>query len=281
MKVKSQIGIKNIVKRIIDDEVPALASELSYSLILSFFPFLIFLMTLIGYLSLDTELVLWELSKVLPDGAYKLVHDTVLEVLQGRNVKLLSLGFILSIWTSSTGFRSVIKGLNKAYDEKEKRSLIKVIIISILCTIGLTFIIVATLFLLVFGEALGRFLMWKFFISGSFMSLWNIVRYAIILTSMILVFALLYRYTPSKRLRWREVIPGAIFATIGWIVVSIGFSFYVNNFGNYSRLYGSIGAVIVLLTWLYLTSIIIMVGGELNAALAFDRKVKENPNILR
>ncbi|WP_097027280.1 YihY/virulence factor BrkB family protein [Clostridium peptidivorans] len=274
MKVKSQIGIKNIVKRIIDDEVPALASELSYSLILSFFPFLIFLMTLIGYLSLDTELVLLQLSKILPDGAYKLVHDTVLEVLQGKNSKLLSLGFIFSMWTASTGFRGVIRGLNKAYDEKEKRSLVKVIIISILCTIGLTFIIVVTLLLLVFGELLGYFLIKKFSIPESFMSLWNIVRYAIILTSMIFVFALLYRYTPSKRLRWKEVIPGAIFATIGWIVVSIGFSFYVNNFANYSRLYGSIGAVIVLLTWLYLTSITIMIGGELNAALAFDRKVK-------
>lgn len=272
--MKLHIGVRNIIKRIVDDEVPALASELSYSLILSFFPFLIFLMTLIGYLAIDTEVVLLELSKILPDGAYKLVHDTVLEVLQNRNGRLLSLGFVLSIWTSSTGFRSVIKGLNKAYDEKEKRSLIRVIIISILCTIGLTFIIVITLFLLVFGEALGKFLMWKFFAESSFMSLWNILRYVIILTSMIFVFALLYRYTPSKRLRWREVIPGAIFATIGWIVVSIGFSFYVNNFGNYSRLYGSIGAVIILLTWLYLTSIIIMVGGELNAALAFDRKRK-------
>jgi len=280
VKVKSQIGIKNIVKRIVDDEVPALASELSYSLILSFFPFLIFLMTLIGYLSLNTELILLELSKILPDGAYKLVHDTVLEVLQGRNGKLLSLGFIFSIWTSSTGFRSVIRGLNKAYDEREKRSLIKVILISILCTIGLTFIIVVTLFLLVFGEIFGYFLIRKFSAPESFMSLWNIVRYVIILTSMIFIFALLYRYTPSKRLRWKEVTPGAIFATIGWIVVSAGFSFYVNNFGNYSRLYGSIGAVIILLTWLYLTSIIIMVGGELNAALAFDRKVNENPNIL-
>lgn len=274
MKVKPQIGIKNIVKRVIDDEVPALASELSYSLILSFFPFLIFLMTLIGYLSLDTELVLLQLSKILPDGAYKLVHDTVLEVLQGKNSKLLSLGFIFSMWTASNGFRSVIRGLNKAYDEKEKRSFVKVMIISILCTIGLTFIIVVTLLLLVFGELLGYFLIKKFSIPESFMSLWNMGRYAIILTSMILVFALLYRYTPSKRLRWKEVIPGAIFATIGWIVVSIGFSFYVNNFANYSRLYGSIGAVIVLLTWLYLTSITIMIGGELNAALAFDRKAK-------
>lgn len=275
MDLKSKIGIKHIIKRIIDDEVPALASELSYSLILSFFPFLIFLMTLIGYLSLDTQLIMLELSKVLPDGAYKLVHDTILEVLEGRNGRLLSLGFIISIWTSSTGFRGVIRGLNKAYDEKEKRSLLKVIIISILCTIGLTFIIVVTLFLLVFGEVFGRFLIEKLVASDSFIFLWNIVRYIIILASMIFVFALLYRYTPSKRLRWREVIPGSIFSTIGWIVVSIGFSFYVNNFGNYSRLYGSIGAVIILLTWLYLTSIIIMVGGELNAALAFDRRAND------
>jgi len=110
-----------------------------------------------------------------------------------------------------------------------------------------------------------------------FLALWDVFRYFIILCVMVLIFAALYRYTPSKRLSWREVFPGSVFATIGWVIVSVGFSFYVNNFGNYSRLYGSIGAVIILLTWLFLTSIIIILGGEVNATLAFDREGKEKP----
>jgi len=91
---------------------------------------------------------------------------------------------------------------------------------------------------------------------------------------MITIFALIYHYIPSRRLKWREVIPGAIFSTLGWIVVSFGFAFYVNNFGDYSKVYGSIGAVIILLTWLYLTSVIIIIGGEINASIAIDNGVK-------
>ena len=84
---------------------------------------------------------------------------------------------------------------------------------------------------------------------------------------MILIFASIYRYTPSQRLGWKEVVPGAISCTIGWLVVSLGFSFYINNFSNYSKIYGGLGAVIILITWLYLTSIILILGGEINSVI--------------
>lgn len=272
--LRSKMNIKDLIQRIIDDEIPALASQLSYSLLLAFFPFLIFLMTLIGFSSIDREFVLLEMSKVLPNSAYELVHNTALEILNTKNTNLLSFGIIFTMWTASSGFRSVIKGINKAYDEKEKRSLFKVIGISIISTLGLGFLIIITILLLVFGQIIGYILAKKVGFSYLFGVIWNVIRYVIILLSMILIFALMYRYIPSRRLKWREVIPGAIFTTIGWLIVSFGFAFYVNNFGNYSRVYGSIGAVIVLLTWLYLTSIIIIVGGEINAAIAFNRDIK-------
>lgn len=268
------MNIKGLIQRILDDEIPALASQLSYSLLLAFFPFLIFVMTLIGFSSINSEFVLLEMSRVLPDSAYELVRNTVLEILGTKNKNLLSFGIIFTLWTASSGFRSVIKGINKAYDEKEKRSLFKVILISIISTLGLGFLIIITILLLVFGQIIGYILAKKIGFSYLFGVIWNIIRYIIILLSMILIFALMYRYIPSRRLRWKEVIPGAIFATIGWVMVSVGFAFYVNNFGNYSRVYGSIGAVIVLLTWLYLTSIIIIIGGEINAAIAFNRDIK-------
>ncbi|WP_279222077.1 YihY/virulence factor BrkB family protein [Clostridium rectalis] len=262
----------NLIKRIMDDEVAALASQLSYSLLMAFFPFLIFLMTLIGFSSIDAEYILIELKRILPNQAYELVYNTVIEIFETKNSNLLSFGLILAIWTSSTGFRSVIKGLNKAYDEKEKRSYIRVVTISIISTLGLGFLIIITLLLLVFGQIFGEFIVKKTGVNIYFFNItWNILRYAIILFSMIFIFALIYRYTPSKKLQWDEVLPGAIFTTVGWIVASLGFAFYVNNFGNYSRFYGSIGAVIVLLTWIYLTSIIIITGGEINAWWALDR----------
>lgn len=265
-------NFKALIKRVIDDEVPMLASQLSYSLLLSFFPFLIFLITLIGYSAIDGEIMLAQISNAFPESTYELIRSTVLEVFNTRNTNLMSFSIVFTIWTASSGFRSVIKGVNKAYDEREKRSLLKVIVISIISTLALGFLIIITMLLLVFGEMLGSFLIYKLGLSNYYNFIWNIIRYGIIILSMIFIFTIIYRYIPSRRLRFKEVIPGAIFTTLGWIITSFGFAFYVNNFGNYSKIYGSIGAVIILLTWLYFTSIIIIIGGEINAFIAFDRK---------
>ncbi|BDR68260.1 hypothetical protein K144313037_22860 [Clostridium tetani] len=275
-RVKDRVTVdkKNIINKIIEDEVPALASQLSYSLLLSFFPFLIFLMTLLGFSSIDNEYVLLELKTMLPDSAYELVYNTVIEILGTRDSNLLSFSIIFTVWTSSTGFRAVIKGINKAYDEKEKRSLPKVFLISILSTLSLGFLIILTVLFLVFGQLIGLYLVQKLKMGSLFYLTWNIIRYIIILSSLVVIFALMYKFIPSRKLRWKEVMPGAIFATVGWLFSSFIFSYYVNNFANYSRIYGSIGAVIILMVWLYLTSIIIILGGELNAFISIHESIK-------
>ncbi|MEW4902194.1 YihY/virulence factor BrkB family protein [Clostridium tetani] len=274
LKDRVTVDKKNIINKIIEDEVPALASQLSYSLLLSFFPFLIFLMTLLGFSSIDNEYVLLELKTMLPDSAYELVYNTVIEILGTRDSNLLSFSIIFTVWTSSTGFRAVIKGINKAYDEKEKRSLPKVFLISILSTLSLGFLIILTGLFLVFGQLIGLYLVQKLKMGSLFYLTWNIIRYIIILSSLVVIFALMYKFIPSRKLRWREVMPGAIFATVGWLFSSFIFSYYVNNFANYSRIYGSIGAVIILMVWLYLTSIIIILGGELNAFISIHESIK-------
>ncbi|RXI39766.1 YihY/virulence factor BrkB family protein [Clostridium tetani] len=275
-RVKDRVTVdkKNIINKIIEDEVPALASQLSYSLLLSFFPFLIFLMTLLGFSSIDNEYVLLELKTMLPDSAYELVYNTVIEILGTRDSNLLSFSIIFTVWTSSTGFRAVIKGINKAYDEKEKRSLPKVFLISILSTLSLGFLIILTVLFLVFGQLIGLYLVQKLKMGSLFYLTWNIIRYIIILSSLVVIFALMYKFIPSRKLKWKEVMPGAIFATVGWLLSSFIFSYYVNNFANYSRIYGSIGAVIILMVWLYLTSIIIILGGELNAFISIHESIR-------
>lgn len=274
LKDRLTIDKKNIMNKIMEDEVPALASQLSYSLLLSFFPFLIFLMTLLGYSSIDNEYILLELKAILPNSAYELVYNTIIEILSTRDGNLLYFSIIFTVWTSSTGFRAVIKGINKAYDEKEKRSLLKVFLISILSTLSLGFLIILTVFFLVFGQLIGLYLVQKFKMGSLFYLTWNIIRYVIILSSLIATFALMYKFIPSRKLKWKEVMPGAIFATVGWLLSSFVFSYYVNNFANYSRIYGSIGAVIILMIWLYLTSTIIILGGELNAFISIHKSIK-------
>ncbi len=269
--------IKNLTFRFNDDDVLALASQLAYSLIFAFFPFIIFLMTLLGYSTINSREVLAGLNEMLPQGTLNMVKNTIIEVVDTRNPNLLSVSLLVTLWSASGGFNAVIKGLNKAYDESEHRNFFRVQFTAVLCTIGLTVIMFLMILLLVFGEILGNTLAFKLGFSKEFTVAWNIIRYIIINLFTIFIFAAVYRYTPCRRLIWKEVIPGAIFASIGLIAVSIGFAFYVNNFGNYSRIYGSIGGVIILLTWLFLMSIIIIMGGELNATLAFDREGKVKP----
>lgn len=269
--------IKALVFRFFDDDVMALSSQLAYSLILSFFPFLIFLITLVGYSSIKSSDVMASLSTILPRNAYELTEKTVVEIVDTRKGSLLSFSLIATIWSASAGFGAVIRGLNKAYDEEERRGYIKLQLLSILCTIVLVLIIICAFLLLVLGDLIGNYIVCCYKFSELYKLLLNVSRYIVMVSAMLFGFAALYHYTPARRLSWKEVLPGTLFTTAGWIVTSIGFSYYVNNFNNYSRVYGSIGAVIVLMTWLFISSVIIIMGGELNATLAFDREGKEKP----
>lgn len=266
-----KIGKKNIfvklIYKFIHDDIYALACQLAYSLLLSFFPFLIFLFTIAGYSSIRGEDVLLILKNILPLEAYSLIYNTVIGIFNSRNVNLLSFSFITTIWVASNGFNAVIKAINKAYDQEECRSYLKLKIISILCTFALTFLIILSLFILVLGNIIGYKITLWLSLSQSFQPVWDFLRYLLTLILMTFIFALLYKVTPCIRLNLWEVLPGAVFTTIGFILASMGFSFYVDNFANYSRLYGSIGAVIILMLWLFLISVIMLIGGEINSLL--------------
>ncbi|QAA35014.1 YihY/virulence factor BrkB family protein [Clostridium manihotivorum] len=259
---------KILIKKVIEDDIFALASQLAYNLILSFFPFLMFIMTIVGMSNLSSEQVLSSLSLILPVSAFELIKSTVVEVVEVQQKNLLWISLLLALWTSSSGFSGVIKGLNKAYEVKESRSYIKVTSIAIMCTIVFALMIVITLFLMVFGDLIGHFLMARFPFDEAIKFVWDMVRFIVMISIMILVFAALYHFTPNRKLGWSEVLPGAVVSTIGWLAVSYIFSYYVNNFSNYSRFYGSLGAVFILMTWLFLTSLILLLGGEINAVLA-------------
>ena len=275
-----------LAKKMDDDEIVALSSQLSYSFVLAFFPFIIFLMTVIGFLKLDSQQVLIFLETLLPNEVYSLIQNIVRFVIDSREGSLLSLSLFLSIWSSSAGFRGIMRGLNKAYNVIDTRNYIVKIILSIIYTIGLVFLIVLMLILVVFGGVIGDFFV-RFFVDyidvNIVLNLWYVIRYSFIIILMVTVFGIIYYYVPViKNKKLSSVLPGAIFTTISWIGISIGFTFYVNNISssNYSALYGSIGAVMVLMIWLFLTSMIILLGGEINAILSRENLeiVKMNNN---
>ncbi|MBT9830716.1 YihY family inner membrane protein [Clostridium baratii] len=249
------------------DDIFALASQLAYYLILSFFPFLIFLITLIGFSNLNNAEVLEGLQSILPTAVFELTASTISEVINSQNTGILGISGILAIWAASSAFRAIIKGVNKAYDVDEDRSFIKRSIIGIISVIALALTIICTLAMLVFGDLIGEFLNRFLPFEHLINFIWNILRYVIIIAMMIVVFAMIYKVAPAKRIKFRSVLPGAIVTTIGWLIASLAFSYYVNNFSNYSRLYGSLWAVFVLMTWLFMTSIVFILGVEINSVL--------------
>ena len=249
------------------DDIFALASQLAYHLMLSFFPFLIFLVTLIGFIKLNSNEVLDGLQSILPTAVFELTSTTIEEVINSQHTGLLGVSVILTIWSASSAFRGVTKGVNKAYNIQENRSFIKRAMIGMISVVALALAIISTLLMLVFGgligEILNKYLPFAYVIDF----IWNILRYVIVIVMMIIIFAMIYKLTPAKRIKFKNVLPGAIVSTIGWLVVSLGFSFYVNNFSHYSRFYGSIWTVFVLMIWLFITSIVFIFGVELNSIL--------------
>jgi len=270
-------SLKQLVSRVIDDDITALAAQLAYDLLLSFFPFLLLILTLLSYSNLKSTYVLEYLHQIMPKSAFDLIYTTIINVSRSTTDNLLSLSIIGTVWTGSSGFRAIIKGLNKAYDEEETRPYWKILAISILFMVGLAVTIIVAVSLVVFGQMIGRHIVARLNLSNSFILNWDIIRYLVSLCGMAFTFAALYHFTPCRRLTWREVLPGAIFSTLGWLISSLGFAYYVNNYNNYSGAYGGIGAVIVLMLWLYITSTIILLGGEVNALLAFQKQGKEKP----
>ncbi|MGE5389938.1 MAG: YihY/virulence factor BrkB family protein [Deltaproteobacteria bacterium] len=248
-------------------EIPALGAQMSYYLILAFFPFIIFLLTLLSFTPLTGDLALYDLSRLIPASAYDLVQDVVAQTMATRRHTLLSFGLLFTLWSAVTGVNALIRGVNKAYSERESRSFWKHTGISITFTTGLVLVIILALTLLVAGKQLGSMFFSYLGVTELFHLSWDLFRYLVPLSVMFLVFILFYRYAPNRKTSWQQVIPGSLFSTLGWVGTSWGFAYYVNHFANYSRTYGSLGAFIVLLLWLYLSSMIILLGAEINAVL--------------
>lgn len=247
-----------------------LAAQLAYFFLLSLFPFLIFLATLLPYLPLTQEDILGVVRDFAPEESLKLIESSINEY-SSKNIKLLSFGFIGTIWSCSSGINAIVGALNSAYEVKESRPFLIARGMAILFTFAMVFVIVVALLLPVFGKLIGGYLFAKFGLSDEFLTLWDTLRWLVSSIILFIVFTGLYWIAPNKKLTCISAIPGAIFATIGWELSSLIFSYYVTNFGKFST-YGTIGAIIVLLLWFYITGVVIIIGGEINAAYS---KIKD------
>lgn len=270
--------MKELFARFSLHEGQSKSAELAYFFLLSLFPLIIFILTLTAYLPISAEDVLGAVDQYAPDSAMSMVKSITEQTLNKRSGGLLSFGIIAVIWSASNGMNAIVRAFNHAYEVEENRSFIIIRLTSIFLTIAMVVTILIALLLPVFGREIGMLAADFIGASGLFLQVWSVVRWGISPLILLIVFTALYIFAPNKRLSLRFVLPGAVFAAAGWIIVSMLFSFYVGTFANYSATYGSIGGIIVLMIWFYLTGTLLILGGEINALLHKRKKLPdENP----
>jgi membrane protein len=258
---------QEFIDRFIKDDVSGMSAQLAYYFLLSIFPFFIFAFTLIGYLPISTENALAIIQVIAPEKVTELLQENLHSFLNTRRGWLLVLSLFGTLWTSSSAIHAIIVALNRAYNIADERSYFMSRLMAIVFTIGMVIAIFMTLLLPVFGKTIEVFFTSHIHIPYTIILIWRLLRSAVMLVFLISLFAFLYYFAPNCEVNWRVAIIGATFAALGWLAVSYGFSYYVNNFGNYSLTYGSLGGVIILMIWFYLSAMILIVGGQINAMI--------------
>jgi membrane protein len=264
--------VKRVWAEIQQDDVFGRAAQLSYYFLLALFPLLIFLTSLIG-IALGTGSDLRQglfsyLAEVMPPSAFQLIEATMLEISKASTGGKLSFGLLAALWAASNGMGAITEALNVAYDVKESRPWWKTRLQAIALTTALSVLIISALLLVLYGGKIVEGLAANFDFGAAFVMSWKIAQWPIVFAVMLLAFALIYYFAPDLReQKWTWVTPGAVIGVVLWLLASFGFRTYLHFFDSYSATYGSLGAVIILMLWLYLTGVAVLVGGELNAEL--------------
>ena len=252
------------------------ASSLSYNFMLAIFPGIIFLFTLIPYIPVDNfqEKLLGFLEIVIPTDAFAAIKSTLEDIIQNQNGGLLSFGFLLATFFATNGMTNLMMAFNKASLTRENRKWIVRRAVALVLSIA---IIIALALGIGIYTAVGVFINYlKESIDFDLAWLWTfllkISRWCILFLIYFLTVGLVYKYGPSKAKHWKIFSPGAMLATILAILTFSGFAFYINNFNAYNKLYGSIGTIIVIMIWMYLNSLIILIGFELNTSLILSKQ---------
>ncbi|AYU55603.1 YihY/virulence factor BrkB family protein [Staphylococcus debuckii] len=263
-----------LIYRIGKDDASGLAAQLSYYFMLSLFPMLLFLLSLLPLFKIDRNKIVDMIAKNAPASTADLLTGIIGDIMKNASGSILSVGLILALWSASNGMTALMNAFNVAYDVEDGRNPILLKLISVLFTVIMGAVFIAAMILPVFGQQIGHLLFGPLGLDSQVKWIFNILSYALPFVVIFLLFATLYTLAPNIKIKWKSVLPGALFTSIVWIVGTAAFGLYVSNFANYSKTYGSIGGIIVLMLWLYITGFIIIVGAEINAIINQRRTLK-------
>jgi membrane protein len=243
------------------------AAALGFYLMVAVFPALILTMSVLPYLPIDRvdQAIMDLIDQALPDDASAMVSGVVSDVTTNRRSGLLSFSALATLWAVSTGMFGVMRQLNRTYDVEESRGFVRGRATAIGLSALFGVLVIGALSLVVLGGVIQSWIGSRFGFSGGLLTFFAVLRWVIIVSALLLGFALIYRLAPNIDVKFKLISPGSVIGVVLLIAVSLGFGFYAQNFGNYNAMYGSIGAVVMLMIWLYMAGLVLLAGSEINA----------------
>lgn len=269
---KTVIFLKLLYQKSFEEDIFSRAAQVAFYFSFSLFPLLFFLVSLFGLVlestaELKTELYQY-LQQLMPITAFDLVQKTVDEIVENSSSGKLTIGILVAIWSSSAGMDSIRIALNSVYGLKEKRSWWTTKLLAIIMTLSLASLSAIVLGIVFYGWQLVQIGLNAVNLPISSPFILVVIQWITILLVMLFACELIYNFIPSfEKTRWKWITPGSIVAIILWLLLTNGFRLYLQYFNTYNKTYGSLGAVIILMLWLYLTALVILIGGAINSIL--------------
>ena len=271
MGYRVQSVVTRTIREILDDNLLGLSAQTAYYFFFSLFPLLLFvapLLSLVGNKQETFGLLASQLQQVVPSDGWALIGGVIADVVYAENAPgLMSIGAVLAVWAGSNVFGALIDALNSAYDVEETRPWWKQKAIAVASVLIIGLVVLTLTVLIMGGDRLAAWIATRLELSAGVRTALGYLQIPIAFALLVTIAALSYYFLPNLRQSKRQVFVGAIFTTVGWTVVTFAFRVYVTNFANYNATYGAIGGVIVLLTWMYFSMLVFLVGGEINSEL--------------
>lgn len=276
-----QLG-RRVWQQVGEDYLMSRAGDLAYNFLLAAFPMLLFLVSSFGLFASQSkhlqDRLFFYLSQVLPPAAFTLVDHTLTEIIRRSSGGKLTFGLVFAIWAGAGGMASLMSALNIAYGVRDSRPWLKARLRAIVLTVAISVLIVAALMVVLYGGAIAEFVGARLGLADITVLAWKIAQWIVALGFVTLSFALIYYYGPDlKEQHWYWITPGSLVGVVLWLGVSFAFRLYLHFFNNYSRSYGSLGAVIILLFWFYVTGFAFLIGGEINSEIEHAAAERGHP----
>lgn len=272
--------MKRVYHEINEDEVLTRSAALAYYFVSALFPMIFFLMAVLGLFAQSHDLqsgLLSYTARFMPADAYRLVQKTLQEIANSSTGLKLAFGLTLALWSGSGGVISIIDALNRCYHVKDGRPWWTQRLVSLGLTVAISALTIVALAIVLYGGGIADFVGRHVGLSSVTVMAWHIVQWPIAFSFVVISFALLYYWGPDAKQQWQWITPGSLVGVMLWIGASLLFRVYLHFFNSYSKTYGSLGAVIVLLLWLYISGVAILIGGEINSEIENAAALRGHP----